>query len=289
MTDQERIKAEGCAAGLASPSGLHCPYDGRSRAGKAWWDGFTAGDAERCASKQSQPAATTRRLGPMHRPTPWPRCATARAGPREPVFSSLYPRGRPLARPLSRWVTWRLARSRGRAFAYGRAGGGAVMLYEFDDVELEALGEALYRGARLPCCRSSWMIPVGGASCATVIGAPDGNHPSPGRGGAQPGCGRALSWSTRIRALRWLLSSTLSFDPWLLQQVFNDLRHFPSGGLREGAYIIVARCVWWVGVKHPTSDARPFSLQSVTLGSSQYGLLRLRRKRYKHRSAPLPL
>jgi ribosome modulation factor len=52
MTDQERIKSEGYTAGLASPNGIQCPYDGRTRAGKAWWDGFMAGDAKRCAAKQ---------------------------------------------------------------------------------------------------------------------------------------------------------------------------------------------------------------------------------------------
>jgi len=50
MSDQQYN--EGYTAGLASPYGLTCPYDGRTKAGKEWWRGFMAGDSERCAAKR---------------------------------------------------------------------------------------------------------------------------------------------------------------------------------------------------------------------------------------------
>lgn len=50
VVTREQIKAEGYAAGLASPRGITCPYDGRTKAGRAWWDGFLAGDTERCCA-----------------------------------------------------------------------------------------------------------------------------------------------------------------------------------------------------------------------------------------------
>lgn len=44
----DRADSEGYMAGLQSPNGMHCPYDGRTKAGKVWWKGFIRGDAERC-------------------------------------------------------------------------------------------------------------------------------------------------------------------------------------------------------------------------------------------------
>jgi hypothetical protein len=46
----------GYAAGLASPHGTWCPYDGRTRAGKSWWAGFMAGDSQRCAEARAREA-----------------------------------------------------------------------------------------------------------------------------------------------------------------------------------------------------------------------------------------
>lgn len=55
------IKRAGFAAGR-NATGLptyeiHCPFDGRTKEGKTWWDGFMTGEAERCAA--SNPATET--------------------------------------------------------------------------------------------------------------------------------------------------------------------------------------------------------------------------------------
>jgi len=48
--DTKKAWDEGYAAGLQDPSRISCPYDGRTRAGRAWWKGFMLGDHRRCAA-----------------------------------------------------------------------------------------------------------------------------------------------------------------------------------------------------------------------------------------------
>lgn len=45
---------QGYRAGLTSPHGIDCPYDGRTRNGKAWWQGFVRGDKERCQQRKEE-------------------------------------------------------------------------------------------------------------------------------------------------------------------------------------------------------------------------------------------
>lgn len=60
MTDRDAIAsyADGFAAGvnvnelpIYAPQ-LQCPYDGRTRLGRAWWSGFLSGDMNRPSHKR---------------------------------------------------------------------------------------------------------------------------------------------------------------------------------------------------------------------------------------------
>jgi len=53
---QDYVEEEGYISGLKSPHGIPCPYDGRTKRGKAWWKGFLRGDAERCRVASQPPA-----------------------------------------------------------------------------------------------------------------------------------------------------------------------------------------------------------------------------------------
>lgn len=52
------IEQSGYEAGLnraGQPSyNIYCPFDGRTKEGKAWWRGFMRGDAERCRGKEAR-------------------------------------------------------------------------------------------------------------------------------------------------------------------------------------------------------------------------------------------
>jgi len=48
---EEWSEREGYVAGMKAPKAVHCPFDGRTKNGRAWWKGFLRGDRDRISAK----------------------------------------------------------------------------------------------------------------------------------------------------------------------------------------------------------------------------------------------